>query len=239
MEVINQIAVERIYGPFFGSSLDFNQCEILAIQHIDHKLLKLESNLYARKWFDYRPLHPTMATYLLTHHYNRAYGNFMATCFERGKGAMVGFKGKDFMNTREKKSFWKLRQKIDELGIRYEFFVREAMNWCVAHGWRQPPRPAHISSNDDLIVDVCNAWERECRAKLQFAKADRYLTAEFVGAPDQIAYEDWLLERIMQRPHPKYGLHAALYIYDALRIEAALWKLPEAAVNDAVLFALN
>ena len=115
------------FGPYYASEIDFNTAEILAIQHIDRKLLAKETTLYQYKWFDYRPLHPTQATYLMAHYYNLSYGDFMSVCFDHRKKFMVGFKGKDFMNAREKKSFWKLRQKIDELGIRYDFFMREAM----------------------------------------------------------------------------------------------------------------
>jgi len=225
------------YGPYFGQSLTHEECEVLAIANIDRKLLANETGLYGHKWFDYRPLHPVMATYLCVHHYNRAYGTFMGQCFERGKRFMVGFKGKDFMNAREKKSFWKLRQRVDELGIRYDFFMREAMNWCVENGWKQPPRPAQIASNDELIVEVCNRWVRECRAKIQFAVSPRYTVEQFAGGADQIAYQNYLLTSIMQKAHPKFSLHAALYVYDALRIEAAISALPISAINDAIKYS--
>lgn len=225
------------YGPFFGQELTTEECEVLAIANIDRKLLACETALYDQKWFDYRPLHPVMATYLCAHHYNRAYGDFMGQCFAHGKRFMVGFKGKDFMNAREKKSFWKLRQKIDELGIRYEFFLREAMNWCIENGWQQPPRPAHIVTNDEMIVEITNRWALECRAKIQFAVSPRFTTAQFVGGADQLAYEEYLMTSIMKKPHPKFALHAALYIYDALRIEAALINLPLSTIEEAIAFA--
>lgn len=226
-------------GPYFGQTLTFNECEVLAIAHIDRRLLAQETRLYSFKWFDYRTMHPMMATYLCVHHYNRAYGNFMGTCFEKGKRFMVGFKGKDFMTVREKQSFWKLRQRIDELGIRYDFFMREAMNWCIENGWRQPPRPAHIASNNELIVEVTNRWAMECRAKIQFSLNPRYTVDEFVGGADQLAYEEYLLGAIMQRAHPKFSLHAALYIYHSLRIESALAKLPLSAIASAIDSALQ
>lgn len=224
------------YGPYFGQTLSFKECEVLAIGNIDRKLLAAEARLYEYKWFDYRTLHPTMATYLCVHYYNRSYGDFMGQCFDHGKRFMVGFKGKDFMNSREKQSFWKLRQRIDELGIRYDFFMRKAMDWCVAHGWRQPPRPAHIASNDELLVEVANAWAMECRARIQFAVSPRYSVEQFVGGVDQLAYEDYLIANITKRAHPKFALHAALYIYGALRIEAALAHIPTAAIEGAIDF---
>lgn len=230
--------IERTHGQFFGSSLCQQQCEILAIANIDRKMLTHEARLYALKWFDYRPMHPTLATYLLAHHFNHAYGVMMAAGFDAKKRFMVSFKGKDVMTVREKKSFWKLRQKIDELGIRYDFFCHEAMKWCLAHGWKQPPRPCHLATNDEMIIDITNLWEAECRARIQWAHDQRFTASAFIGAPDQLAYEELLLERIMQKPHPKYALHAALYIYDALRIETAVARLPTQAVRDAIAFAI-
>jgi len=230
--------IEGIYGTFFGSSLTRQECEAFAIARIDAKLLKKEVGLYATKWFDYRPLHPTMATYLLAHHYNRAYGDFMKEALDYKKRFMAAFKGKDVMMAREVKSFWKLRQRIDELGIRYDFFCREAMAWCIDNGWRQPPRPAHVSTNDDLIVFVMNRWHEECQAKVQWAINPRYTAAQFVGAPDQVAYEAYLAEAIMKRAHPKFALHAALYHHDAVRIEAAIRIFPATAIDAAIELCL-
>lgn len=225
------------YGTFFGQTLTHEECEVLAIARIDRKLLAAEPALYESKWFDYRPLHPVMATYLCVHYYNRAFGDFVGKYFDHGRRFMVGFKGKDFMNTREFKSFWRLRQKADELGIRYDFFMREAMNFCAAHGWRQPPRPQMISTNNDMLVEITNKWAMECRAKIQFAVSPRFQVEHFVGGRDQLAYEDYLIGEIMKRPHPKYALHAALYIYGHLRIEAALAKLPDSAIEGALIEA--
>ena len=229
--------LEQTFGQFFGSSLDENTCEILAIANIDRKTLDMESRLYRHKWFDYRTVHPTMATYLFAHHYNRAYGDIMGKCYDRSKRFMAAFKGKDVMACREVKSFWRLRQKADELGMRYDFFCREAMLWCTENGWKQPPRPAHVGSNNDLLIHASNMWELECRAKIQWSRSPRFTTSAFVGSPDQLAYEDQLAARIMQKAHPKFSLHAALYLHDAIRIEAALSRFPLTAINDAISLA--
>ncbi|UUZ75559.1 hypothetical protein LP414_27975 [Polaromonas sp. P1(28)-13] len=205
-------------ATFYGSDLSLEHCEVLAIQNIHRKLLSAEAKLFSTKWFDYRPLHPVQATYLMVHHYNRAFGDFIGTALDRSKRYTQAFKGKDFMLAREKPSFWRLRQRIDELGIRYEFFLREAMNWHIARGWGKsvmnPPRPAHLATNDEMIVDVSNAWARECRAKIQYAASPRFAVPQFVGSADQLAYEAYLIEQIKRRPSPMYALHGALYLFE-------------------------
>jgi hypothetical protein len=126
-----------------------------------------------------------------------------------------------------------LRQLIDDLGIRYDFFLRRAMTWHVDNGWLQPPRPAHISANADLITDIMMAWEEECAARLQFARDERYKAANFFGHVDQIAWEDWLVEQIANRRHPQYALQSALYIEGALRIEKAIQNFDERVLREA------
>lgn len=227
------------FGPYYGSDLDWNSCEILAIAKIDRKLLNKETKLYGQKWFDYRNLHPTMATYLFAHYFNRAYGAFMGESFDHKKRFMAAFKGKDVMAAREVKSFWKLRQRVDEMGVRYDFFMREAMAWCGSRGWKQPPRPAHLATDDEVLLHVSNLWENEQRAKIQWAVSRRFRVENFVGAPDQIAYEQHLAQRIMERAHPKFSLHAALYLYEALRIETAIELLPPQAIADAQNISLE
>lgn len=230
-------------SEIYGTGLDRDHYEVVMIQHIDRKLAQAEAGLYARKWFDYRNLHPVEATYLMVHHYHRAYGDFVGRALSHKRRYVKAFKGKDFLQTHERKSFWRLRQKIDELGIRYEFFLRFAMNWNLARGWGKgaahPPRPCHLTNNDELIVDVANAWALECRGKIQFITAQRYTVAQWVASPDQLAYEAFVVESIKAKPHPRFALHAALYLYDALRIETALENFPAQAVVDAADICLQ
>lgn len=210
------------FGYFLGHDLDLLHAELLAIQHIPTKLLKAESELMRKKWFDYRRMHPTKATYLLAQTYNRAYQQCMVVMKDRSGQFMRGFKGIDFMESRERLAFWRLRQLIDVLGIRYDFFLRKAMDWHIEAGWLQPPRPAHIGANSDLVTDIMLAWEEECEARIQYPRDTRYKAANFFGHVDQLDWENWLVEQIKVRRHPQYALHGALYVEGVLRIEKAI-----------------
>lgn len=221
-------------GYFYGHDLDFLHGETLMLQHVGDKMIKLEAELMRTKWFDYRRLHPTKATYYLAHCYNRAYQDCMVVMRDKSGRFMRGFKGMDVMTIYENTRFWKLRQLIDSLGIRYDFFLRHAMEWHIAAGWIRPPRPSQITANADMITDVMMAWEEECAARLQFAKDPRYKTPNFFGHMDQIAWEDWLIAQIKTRRHPQYALHAALYIEDTLRIERALQEFDARVVHAAI-----
>lgn len=221
-------------GYFFGHDLTFIDAELLMYRHISDALIKKEAELMRTKWFDYRRMHPTKATYLLAHSYNKAYQDCMVVMRDRSGAFMRGFKGMDFLDSKEKLAFWRLRQTIDGLGIRYDFFLRHAMNWHIEAGWIRPPRPSHINANADMITDVMMAWEEECAARIQFAKDPRYKTYNYFGHMDQIAWEDWLIAQIKQRRHPQYALHAALYLEDTLRIERALQEFEHRVVSEAI-----
>lgn len=198
--------------------------ELLAIQHIPQSLLNREAELMRAKWFDYRRLHPTIASYYLAHCYAKAFKEVNKLM----KGDEVGqyqqpFQKMNFLELdKEKLSFWRLRQLIDSLGMRYDFFLREMMKWYTGNGWTSPPRPCHLLNNAQAITDTMVAWEEECRARLQIAKDPYFKAKNWVGGVDQIAWENFLITQIKHRRHPQYALGAALYIDDALRIEKAL-----------------
>jgi hypothetical protein len=229
--------IERVFGHFYGADTSLHQCEVLAIARIPPKVLAGEARLYGCKWFDYRPLHPVLATYLMAAHFNRAIGRFMVAHLDSRRGHVCSFKGEDVMAVREVKSYWQLRQKIDELGLPYDFFFGVALAWYGARGWTRPPRPGHISGDAELLLEAANAWERQARAVIPWAAHARYTAAQFAGAPDQLAYQEHLLARIMQKAQPQFALHAALYLHDALRIEAAMQRLPWPAIDAAIAYA--
>ena len=226
-------------GYFYGHDLSFLHAETLAIQHIPANLLKKEAELMRTKWFDYRRMHPTKATFYLASCYAKAYGTAISIMKDSQMGLYhKGFKGMSFLDTKEKLAFWRLRQGIDKLGIRYDFYLRKAMDWCIANGWRQPPRPSQLTTNPDMVSDIMLAWEEECGSRIQFCKDRRYKVCNFFGHSDQLAYERYVLNAIKQRAQPRYALNSALYLEDAVRIEAALQEFGERVVEEAVSLSL-
>ena len=220
-------------GYFFGHDIDREHAELLALQYVPTMLMRQEAELFRKKWFDYRRLHPTVATYYFASCYSKAYGQAMKVMKDVSGQYMKGFKGMDFLESRERLSFWRLRQGVDKLGIRYDFFLRRAMDWYVAAGWLQPPRPSHILNNPEMIVEVMMAWEEECRARMQWPKDPTYKASAWCGSIDQVAWEQWCVDQLHKRQHPQYALHAALYTEHVLRIEAAIENFPERVIDSA------
>lgn len=232
--------IPKLENGFYGCQLTSEQADIAVAQYITPKLMQPEAGLMQKKWFDYRRMHPAIATYMFVSEYVRSYKRMISVAYDVDRAKYVsGMKAVDFMDGRERNTFWKLRQKVDELGMRYDFFMRHAMNWCVERGWRQPPRPSQIYANDDLIVDVMNQWDLECRSKIQYPEDPHYRVENWTGSVDQLAYEQWLITAIKRRPHPMFALNSAIYEMGTLRIEAALESFPASIVEEATDYCLQ
>lgn len=226
-------------GHYFGGALSLPHYEVLTIQHIPAKERKDEASLMRSKWFDYRRLHPMQATYYFVKCYNDAYRDFtrMAIDAERAPYAR-GIKGHDFLEAREKLAFWRLRRLCDQFGMPYHFFLSFAMRWLhkmVGDGKVYAPRPAMLGKNEELIADALLAWEEQCEVSLQIASDAYYRVSNFTGSDDQLAHEAFVIKQIQARRVKHYSLHAALYVYDVVRLEEALRQFPQQTVEQAIL----
>lgn len=95
--------IPKLQGSFYGCELDPAQADIATIQHIQPKLLKQEPELMRKKWFDYRRMHPTVATYLFVAEYIKAFKRMTAAAFDVDRSKFVkGMKEIDFMDSRER-----------------------------------------------------------------------------------------------------------------------------------------
>lgn len=227
-------------GNFFGGNLGFLNYEILTIQHIAHKELKCETELMATKWFDYRRLHLMQATYYLVKCYNDAYRDFYRQAIDASRAPFVrGIKEFDFLNAKEKMTFWRLRQNCDRVGLPYDFFMRFAMSWHyriigAGDGRVYAPRPTFFVKNEELFADAMIAWEDICKATMRVSTDPYYRTSNYTGSRDQQAHEAFVIGQIKQRAVPHYSLHAAMYIYDVVRIEEALMQFDFHVVQAAI-----
>src|SRR5690606_1370421 len=110
-------------GGLFGDGLDLEHYEIMMMQYVPAKDRKIEAELMTTKWFDYRLMHPVQATYYFYRQYKDAYREYYRRAINYEAAAFVKpTKQHDFLLSREAMSFWRLRQAVDALGIRYDFF---------------------------------------------------------------------------------------------------------------------
>lgn len=206
------IDVVELFGEFQGAELTVEECEIKAIQHIERKIYQgHEAKLFSTKWFDYRHLHPTKATYLYAAAYMQAYSSEMQVRFDVVRGKyMLPLKGAkdDIFNakSRDYTALWKGRQAADSLGIPYDFYCRAVMRWAEESGWRYLPRSAQMYSTKvkDMMHD---AWLEECKIRTILPSSEFYRADRFEGHPDQIAFRMHLKNTVLSREHPELLLN--------------------------------
>lgn len=224
-------------GHFYGNDLDLEHYEILTIQYIPKKERKLETQLMTTKWFDYRLMHPMQATYYFFRLFKNEYRNFYRKAIDHKAAEFVKpIKERDFLLSREALSFWRLRQAIDALGMRYDFYLKTAFDKCfkvIANGRPLPPRPAQLKK-EELLIEVFHGWESYCQASLQIAKSPYFTATLFHNSPMQVDYEDFIVKQVRMRQVQHYALGTCIYRYDALRIEKALESFDISIINQAI-----
>lgn len=250
-------------GPYPGSELSLKDCEILTVQNIPLKLLKEESALMQTKWFDYRRLHPMHATFYFLDCYKDAYQGFIRAAVNAEAapyslpcatkeykmvkspktGRMVKSKyvlrdGLTFLDGRERLSFWALRQIADRIGIRYDFFLNQAMKWYREECFRREavfaPRPSQIAKNEELMATVMLAWEEETEIRLQVLKDPIFKTTSFIGNEFQLSYERFAIGQVEKQRHKRFSLSSLIYEHDAIRVAEAIKHFGPDLVFDAL-----
>lgn len=224
-------------GHFYGNDLDLEHYEILTVQYIPKKERKVETQLMTTKWFDYRLMHPMQATYYFFRQFKSEYRNFYRKAIDHKAADFVKpIKEQDFLLSREALSFWRLRQAVDALGMRYDFFLKTAFDKCfkvIANGRPLPPRPAQLKK-EELLIDVYHEWESLCGASLQIAKSPYFTASCFHNSAMQLDYEEYIVNQVRKRQAQHYALGTCIYRYDALRLEKAIEAFDISIINLAI-----
>lgn len=202
-----------LIDDYFGNDLTPGKYDALACEIIGAKLLQDESMLYSTKWFDYRHLHPTSATYLFAHHYVAEYRKIYQKIRDQEKGKFItGTKGKDVMLKKEVSGFWKARQSADRIGMPYNLYIGAVMRFLIEGNiWQRIPRPAHMYSSkvQEFIVE-------EWRAMLDTGIVEP--STAHLSDDNEFAEQckqdiaRWLCMQLKTRKNPHFGL--AHYMLD-------------------------
>lgn len=170
------------------------------VENLGLSKTKIEAELFTSKWFDYRHLHPMDATLLFAESYKRQYSKIMGTHGRedyRKAPFKTGLKRCPFIQLAKANitSLWKARQKADELGIEYDYFVMTMLSIAAKREWRDLPRPQHLWQ-DDLLEIFNDKYEKRkgtrlCGSELGYFKKDNY-----VGDESQDAHRAFVMAQI-------------------------------------------
>jgi hypothetical protein len=166
--------------------------------------------LFREKWFDYRTMHPTEATYLFAHHYRQEYKGAVAKAKDVEKAQYVkGFRGEDLFKLAaiERTGFWKARQSADRMGCEYSFYIREAMNYTLSRNWKNLPRPQQLYSKE-MTERIEEKWLDKLNASITVPEDEFFTKAErFVGQCDQVDFQNYLVDQIKAKMHPEFAIY--------------------------------
>ena len=160
--------------------------DALAAASINITLCKKEPELYTSKWWDYRLLHPTQATYLFADAYLEASRKYAQRNIDLEYGKVFKpYPGKDLFakpqlvytektkkvkQTKGKDTYtpapskqtiagiWKARQMADKLGIPYRFYCDSAIAYTEKGLWHRLPSPSHLYATK---VSAAQEWREE------------------------------------------------------------------------------
>lgn len=202
--------------PYVGHGMSTEEYDYLAWSTINPKLFKFEVELFGKKWFDYRNMHPTDATYLFSSSYSNAYRMISAVRYDVQRAPfMKGLSGKtgDVFTEQKQRNvlgLWKARQAADRYCIPYDFYCNSAMRIAEEMSWVHMPRPCQLYG-DKILPKIVERWNNELSARVVVAEHDIYKAINYISLIDQNAYYDYLFSIVDMREHKQYLLSDLVY----------------------------
>ena len=194
---------------FYGKDIAAETCDEIAVNRIGKKILKDELELFEKKWFDYRSLHPTIATYLYAHYYTEAFKNDVKHYKDLKKSKYArGIKTRDFTESKERVALWKGRMMADSLSMPYDKFINYAMEFHRKHSnWARTPRPCHLTMEESVDYALF-MWQEKQKQTITIPET---INCGDVRLHLEIQY--WICEQIKLKERPHIAL--ASYMFDA------------------------
>lgn len=218
-------------GEFWGHDFSSPKLDGILAYCVPKKDLEVGRGLYDTKWWDYRFIHPGHAYLLFSADYvdtakewRTKFGvNPFAISkvtsnpiyrIEKAKrlGAHRVSELSDTPRDRViptppiyRTSIWRAMCFADTYGVPYEQWIGYAFEHAFDEKWQHMPTPAGLYGQR-TIEYILNRWEQDKSELMVMPENPRYLSANFVGDPTQIAFQKWLLGYIKQRPNPPIAL---------------------------------
>lgn len=210
---------------YAGSQFPQRENELQRIQNISSALSQREPALYSKKWWDYRLLHPTQATYLFAHHYRQSLRLTMDHRVDRSKLRFVrGLREFTFdqdLNKAFVTGMWKARQTADEHGVPYDTWCFGAMKYAEKNLWKYPPKPCHLYGSSvkeehahfktSMLDFILKRWVDTLGNSMKTATSNFYTVPAYCGHPYQFAHMKFLKGQLLVAPHPAFAVAELMY----------------------------
>jgi hypothetical protein len=221
---------------FTGDNLTPAELELRALR-VDPANRVGEASLAKTRWFDYRHMHPTTATYYFAHCYQKQTRRFYAeTIDERLAPNIRAFQPQDIFMSRDLTAMWHARRLCDTHGWPYTELLLFAQARFVARTQHQFPRPNQLYG-EEIEIDMKPHWVAKVARQITHAESPRFLASQFKGELVQAQHMRFLVEQVLARPAPRHRLLARLFKEDRLSPQLARTFFTEAEVQAAEQYA--
>lgn len=190
---------------YYGEDFKDVALEAQALEHINPKLLELESDLYQSKWFDYRHMNHVRATLIYMQFYKTVYQALYAIHFDHASAPYrKGIKVDDLfqMSKSERAGIWKGRQMADKHRLPYGFFIRHAMACGMTFERSQLPRPTQLY-NEERVLYVLEKWRS---FEAETVPMPCTISEWHQGGETDLDFRRWILQVLSRRPNPEFKL---------------------------------
>ncbi|WP_415721663.1 hypothetical protein [Photobacterium ganghwense] len=197
---------------------------------------KDDGELFFRKWYDYRFLHPLDATAYFAECYMKAYSQVMLM---RGREDYksapfrTGIKRKAIweQSSRTVTSLWKARQMADKLRAPYDLFCFSIIMDTEGRGRLHLATPAQLYQAE-LIDNFKQALAGKLRTGLMVSEEPYFKASNFCQCPVQEEYQKFVIAQIKMRgeANQDLSLRSAIYTHEAIPRHLAMKHFPEATV---------
>lgn len=201
------------------------------IQQHPTEVLEVERRLCSIKWFDYRFMSPHDANMLFARTYQEIFRRkFAAEVDSQSVENVSGIHLRTITtNARERSHLVAARQRADEFGIAYPFYIEAAFDFALRRGNKRKkfPRPNQLHGNAasaDLFVKYVSArWREHVMDGLARVEHPSYLIENYRKIQAQDDFRRFLLNHVQEASVP---LHRAIQIfsYDRKQIPAESFR---------------
>jgi hypothetical protein len=170
---------------FYGSDLSLEEADRVGML-IDEEHRVAEAELFSTKWFDYRRMHPVVATYRFAHDYSQAALRFYTkTCSAEPPRSLLVTD--DVFEHRAVTSFWLARQCADRVGCPYTYMLDYAAERFFDRHFSSYPQPNQLYG-EEFELDLADRWRVWNDLGVRYSR-----DPETVGTPE---HQAWVIERI-------------------------------------------
>ncbi|QBJ15517.1 hypothetical protein EYD00_18935 [Agrobacterium sp. 33MFTa1.1] len=204
---------------------------IETIQQHPTDVLEAERRLYSRKWFDYRFMSPHDANMLFARTYQEIFRRkFAAEVDSQSVENVSGIHLRTIAtNARERSHLVAARQRADDFGVPYPFYIEVALEFALRRGDKRDkfPRPNQLHGNDKsapwFAKFLMGRWREYVTAGLARVEHPSYRIENYRGIPAQDDFRRFILEYVKEVSMP---LHRAiqLFSYDRKQVPAEIFK---------------